>query len=157
MHFAVGMGCTGVAVTAACLYMKRGWRWLPFAMTLGGVWAIIPDLPRIWREDFTWLPLAGTLGDRSLEQWLHSFGDLFFFHKSLDAQPHEYALHGLVLILLMYNLAVALLLRMEHKARKQARAWTSHKDTISMVQQQRGPSWRFDGDPIDPDDPKKTG
>jgi len=32
MHFAVGMGCTGAAVGAACLTMRRGWRWLPAAV-----------------------------------------------------------------------------------------------------------------------------
>ncbi|MEX2215831.1 MAG: hypothetical protein WD768_17095 [Phycisphaeraceae bacterium] len=157
MHFAVGMGCTGAAVSAACLYMKRGWRWLPLAMTLGGIWAIAPDLPRIWREDFTWLPFASTFGQRSLEVWLHSIGDLFFFHKALDAQPNEYALHGLAIILILYNLSIALLLRMEHKARKRLGAWDAHQDTIAKIHRQREPGWRFDGDPVDPDDLKKTG
>ena len=118
MHFAVGMGCAGVAFGAGCLLMRRGWRWLPAMMTLGGLWAIVPDAPRLWREDFPWLPFASTLGAKSLEDSLHGIGDLFFFHQSLDAQPHEYALHGLILMLVLYNAAIVLLMGMERKQRK---------------------------------------
>ncbi len=107
MHFAVGMACGGAAATAVCLTLKRGWRWTPLAMTLGGIWAIVPDLPRVFREDFPSLPFAVTLGQRKLEQSLHDIGDIFFFHRALDAQPHEYALHGLAIILVLYNLALA--------------------------------------------------
>ena len=129
MHFAVGMGCAGAGFGLACLFMRRGWRWLPAVMTLGGLWAIVPDAPRLWREDFTWLPFASTLGAKSLEQDLHAMGDLFFFHKMLDAQPHEYALHGLVLMLLLYNGSIALLMWMENRQRNSLgnRAWRAHE------------------------------
>lgn len=110
MHFAVGMGGAGLLAGLVCVVRRRGWRWLPPAMTLGGVWAIVPDLPRLWREDFPSLPFAATLGSKDLERSLHGIGDVFFFHARLDAQPHELALHGLVLILGLYNLSILLLL-----------------------------------------------
>src|SRR5687767_1172972 len=103
MHFAVGMGCSGAIATAACLCLRRGWRSIPLVMTAGGAWALVPDLPRIWREDFPSLPFASVLGRMSLERWLHERGNVFFFHAMLDAQPRELALHGLALILVFYN------------------------------------------------------
>ena len=106
MHFATGMLCSGAAGLAVTLLSQRGFRWIPLAMTAGGFWAMGPDLPRLFREDFPSLPLASVLGDKELERWLHQYGDVFFFHSQLDAQPNEYALHGLVLILLLYNLAI---------------------------------------------------
>ncbi len=106
MHFAMGM-CGGAALTIApCLILRRGWRFIPVGMTLGGLWALIPDMPRIWREDFTSLPFAATLGSKNFENWLHSIGDLFFFHHSLDAQPKEFALLGLAMIIGLYNLCL---------------------------------------------------
>jgi hypothetical protein len=108
MHFGVGMACGGAATFLVCAVRNRGWRWITPAMTLSGFWALAPDLPRIFREDFPSLPFASTLGDKRLDDWLISFGDLFFFHARLDAQPKEYALHGLLLILLCYNAAWAL-------------------------------------------------
>lgn len=106
MHFAVGMLGGGALGIAASAVLRRGSRWIPLAMTAGGFWAITPDLPRLWREDFPSLPLAATLGDKELENYLHSIGDLFFLHARLDAQPKEYALHGLILILFLYNAAL---------------------------------------------------
>ena len=92
---------------------------MPLAMTIGGVMAIVPDLPRIWREDFTSLPFAATLGSKDLEVWLHSVGDLFFMHRMLDAQPNEFALHGLAGIVLLYNLcAVGLLWSYKRSSKK---------------------------------------
>lgn len=110
MHFATGMACGAAVSCTASLILQRGWRWVPAAMTVGGVWAILPDLPRIFREDFPSLPFAAMLGSKEFERWLHSFGDLFFFHQRLDAQPHEYALHGVAAIILMYNIAIVALL-----------------------------------------------
>lgn len=106
MHFAVGMAGAGAIGTVGCLVVRRGWRWLPLAMTAGGFWALVPDLPRLFREDFPGLPLARTLGHHELERWLHAIGDLFFFHRALDQQPRELALHGLIGILLLYNLCL---------------------------------------------------
>lgn len=110
MHFAVGMAGAGLACAAVCSIFGRGWRWLAPLMTAGGIWANIPDFPRFFREDFPGLPLAAALGSKPLEIWLHDWGDVFFFHRALDAQPHEYALHGLLLILLLYNLTILLLM-----------------------------------------------
>lgn len=105
MHFAMGMVSAGALSGGACLILNRGWRWIPTAMTLGGLWALVPDLPRLFREDFPSLPFAAGLGSPTLENRLHGIGDLFFFHSRLDAQPHEYALHGLVIILVLYGLS----------------------------------------------------
>ena len=147
MHFAVGMGCAGAACGLASLALRRGFRWLPVAMTLGGIWAIIPDAPRLWREDFTWLPFASTLGAKSLEQDLHAVGDLFFFHKVLDAQPHEYALHGLILILVLYNASIALLMLMENRQRHSLgnRAWRAHEQELRDAKLPTAVGLRFDG------------
>lgn len=110
MHFAVGMIGGGAAAAGACLVVRRGWRWIPLCMTMGGVWGIVPDIPRLLREDFPSAPLAALLGGKPLERWLHGWGDLFFGHSSLDASEHEYALHGLIIILLLYNVAIAWLI-----------------------------------------------
>jgi len=138
MHFAVGMGCAGAAFGLGCLLLKRGWRWLPGMMTLGGLWGIVPDMPRLWREDFAWLPFASTLGSKTLEADLHAVGDLFFFHHALDAQPHEYALHGLVFMLLLYNAAIIMLMVMESKQRRASRRLSIEHD----------PALKFEGHEI---------
>jgi len=131
MHFAMGMGCAGAVAGVACFAMRRGWRWLPLAMTAGGVWAILPDVPRVFREDFPSLPFAATLGDKALEHNLHRIGDVFFFHRTLDAQPYEHALAGMAFMLVFYNLAILLLMYMEHRTRRALQhteqAWQSHK------------------------------
>lgn len=107
-HFAVGMFCGGgISMTIAAL-RRRGWWSVPWAMTLGGFWAILPDMPRLWREDFPSLPLAPILGGRDLERFLHSIGDVFFFHNAMDAQDKEFALHGLIGVILLYNAAIFL-------------------------------------------------
>jgi len=132
MHFAVGMAGAGLACGTACLITRRGWRLLPAAMTVGGLWGTLPDWPRIFREDFPSLPLAATLGQKSLERWLHGYGDLFFFHRQLDQQPREFALHGLILIILFYNLAIALLMFLEWRQRNSPanRAYKAHSERV---------------------------
>lgn len=106
MHFAIGMVGTGAVATVAALLLRRGLHWVPMAMTAGGIWACAPDIPRIFKEDFPNAPFAQTLSAKPLQQWLQTNGDLFFFHRMLDDQPKEYALHGLVTILLLYTLSV---------------------------------------------------
>lgn len=105
MHFGVGMACGGAAAALVAALRGRGWSLITPAMTLAGVWALGPDLPRLFRENFPSLPFAHALGDPRVDRWLLSFGDVFFFHAALDSQPRQYALHGLVLILLCYNAA----------------------------------------------------
>lgn len=133
MHYAVGMGCAGVVTGTACLIFRRGWRFLPLAMTAGGVWALVPDMPRVFREDFPSLPFAGLLGSRSLEHALHGVGDLFCFHGQLDTQPRELALAGLAIILILYNLSIGLLMFLEHRQRDSIgnRAWNAHRHSAS--------------------------
>lgn len=110
MHFATGMCCAGAMTGVACLVTRRGWRWVAPAMTVGGVWAIIPDLPRIFRQDFPNAPLASIFGHRQIESWLVDWGDVFFYHHTLDSQPKEYALAGMALIIVLYNVAILLLM-----------------------------------------------
>lgn len=106
MHFALGMVGTGAVATVAALVFRRGLRWVPLCMTAGGIWACVPDMPRIFKEDFPNAPFAQTLSAKPLQEWLQANGDLFFFHRMLDAQPKEYALHGLAIILFLYTLSV---------------------------------------------------
>lgn len=109
MHFALGMVGTGAATTVAALICRRGLRWVPLCMTAGGIWACVPDMPRIFREDFPNAPFAQTLSAKPLQQWLQANGDFFFFHRMLDDQPKEYALHGLAMILVLYTLSLVFL------------------------------------------------
>jgi len=132
MHFAVGMGCAGAIGTVACLVARRGWRWVPAVMTLGGVWALVPDMTRIFREDVHIGFLTATLGSRTLDRWLNAMGDVFFFHRALDSQPNEYALHGLTIILVLYNLSVVAYLWQQYRQRNSLaeRAWRAHAPFI---------------------------
>ena len=103
MHFGVGMACGGAAALGLASVRRKGFWAIGPAMTLGGLWAIVPDLPRV----FVWfpsLPFADLLGGKGNENRLLS--DIFFFHASLDAQPKEYALLGLALILVLYNAVI---------------------------------------------------
>jgi hypothetical protein len=128
-HFAVGMACSGAAAAGVCCIVRRGWRWIPAVMTVGGLWALIPDLPRLWRVDFPWLPGSGILGSLNLEHRLHNIGDVFFFHKSMDAPPHLlYALHGLIAVIFLYNTSIVMLMWMEHRQRNSLgnRYWRAH-------------------------------
>jgi len=141
MHFAVGM-CGGAALTLIpCLIRRRGFRLIPLGMTLGGLWGLAPDLPRIWREDFPSLPFASTLGDKALEDKLHSVGDLFFFHQSLDAQPKEFALLGLAIIIGLYNLS--LLTMLMHKS-KRAKGTSAVQPDIYAHRQTKHPRESLD-------------
>lgn len=139
MHYAVGMGCSGVAAGVVCSILRRGWRWIPAAMTVGGVWALVPDMPRIFREDFYWQPLSQTIGTKDFERFIHKWGDLFFFHHQLDIQPHEYALLGLASILILYNLSIVLLMRFEHQQRNSLanRAWRVHRSSEARQARRR--------------------
>ena len=106
MHFAVGMTGGALLGATACVIRGRGWRFLPLAMTIGGVWACLPDATRLFTEDFPNAPFAAALGQPALRDWLRAHADWFFFHGRLDAQPRELALHGLAAIILLYNLAL---------------------------------------------------
>lgn len=117
MHFATGMACGAALGGFGCLVVRRGWRFIPAFMTVCGIWANVPDMPRLWREDSPWMPFASTLGSMKLEHWLHYYGDIFFFHKQFDSQPNEYALHGLILMILQYNLAIVGLMWLERRQR----------------------------------------
>lgn len=103
MHFGVGMACGGAAAVGCALIRRKGFKAIGPAMTLGGIWAIVPDLRRV----FSWypsLPFSRFLGDSRIESWLLS--DVFFFHATLDSQPEEFTLLGLAIILLLYNIVI---------------------------------------------------
>ena len=121
MHFAMGMVGAGAITTVGALVLRRGFRWVPLWMTAGGTWACVPDMPRIFREDFPSFPFASTLSAKPLQDWLQANGDWFFFHRSLDAQPKEFALHGLALILVLYSVSV-FFLACTHRRPKPAKA-----------------------------------
>lgn len=97
------MACGGAAALGCALLRRKGFRAVGPAMTLGGIWAIVPDLPRMFRW-YPSIPGSNNLGDVSLESLLLS--DIFFFHKSLDAQPEEYTLLGFAIVIGLYNLVI---------------------------------------------------
>lgn len=109
MHFAIGMAGGGAAALASAFILRRGMRWVPMAMVAGGLWACVPDMPRLFKEDFPNAPFAHALSAKPLQKWLNAQGDWFFFHRALDAQPKEYALHGLLGILLLFTVSCFLL------------------------------------------------
>lgn len=153
MHYAVGMCGAGAMAGTACVIARRGWRFIPAAMTAGGVWALIPDMPRVFREDFPNLPFAAVLGDKAVERGLHGIGDLFFFHTNLDAQPKEYALAGLAIILILYNLSIGLLMGLEWKQRNSIgnRSWRAHERHVRKRRRPRRAE--APPPPPQPDDP----
>lgn len=106
MHFAVGMGMGGALALVGAAVLRRRPTLLPAAMTLGGFWAMAPDLPRLFTEDFPNAPFAAMLGSATLRRWLETHGDWFCLHGLLDRQPAEFALHGMFLIILFYNAAL---------------------------------------------------
>ncbi|MEM0913434.1 MAG: hypothetical protein AAGK09_02375 [Planctomycetota bacterium] len=110
MHFAVGMvGGAAVTATVACFW-RRGLVYTPLGMTLGGLWAIVPDTPRLARVDFPSLralPGVEAFASKSTEDWLHRIGDLFFLHRTIDERLADHALAGLFMTVAMYTLAIA--------------------------------------------------
>ena len=113
------MGCAAVATGSVCLAVQsrlRSLRWAPLAMTVGGLWAVVPDMPRVFQEDFPNSPLASILGSDQLEDFLNAWGNVFFFHRMLDLQPETFALLGLILILLFYNVSITLLMWLERRS-----------------------------------------
>ena len=99
MHFGVGMACGGGIALGIAAIRRRGFESIGPAMTLGGIWAMVPDLHRI----FSWYP---SLPFAEKFQRIQPLSDIFFFHKSLDTQPAEYTLLGFGLILFFYNLVI---------------------------------------------------
>lgn len=121
MHFAVGMACSGGVASVAALLMGRGWRWVPMVMTAGGVWACGPDMTRLFKEDFPNAPYAEALSSKSVQHWLDARADWFFFHGMLDAQPKEFALHGLLGIIALYSLCCFIFALMSRRRKPASR------------------------------------
>ncbi len=134
MHMAVGMACTGAAGVAACMVIRRGWRWIPLVMTLGAIWAVMPDLPRMVREQLAWLPLSQLLGSRGLEEALASWGNVFFFHRWLNSSTADLTLAGFALMFLMYNLSIVGLMMFErrHARRAMSLPWDGRERRLGM-------------------------
>ena len=110
MHFATGMACGGLIGITGVSIFRRGLRFVPLAMTAGGLWAMAPDMTRLFTEDFPNAPFASILGSQGLKAWLESHANWFAFHGLLDDQPKELALHGMFGIVVMYNLAILMLM-----------------------------------------------
>ncbi|MFI4861476.1 MAG: hypothetical protein ACIAXF_12450 [Phycisphaerales bacterium JB063] len=106
MHFATGMALGGVLTLVGSAILRRRPTLLPAVMTLGGFWAMVPDMPRLFTEDFPNAPFAATLGARPLRLWLETHGNWFGLHRMLDGQPAEFALHGMFLMIVFYNAAL---------------------------------------------------
>ncbi|XAM00017.1 hypothetical protein OT109_01250 [Phycisphaeraceae bacterium D3-23] len=106
MHFATGMALGGALALVGAAALRRRPTVLPIAMTLGGIWAMVPDLPRLFTEDFPNAPFASVLGAKPFRLWLESHGDWFALHRMLDNQPAEFALHGMFLMVVFYNAAL---------------------------------------------------
>ena len=154
MHFATGMVCSGAAGVVLCTVLRRGWRWLPLGMTAGGFWAMVPDMPRLFREDFLrHVPVLNKLGDKSLQNTLHQYGDIFFFHRWLDTHRTEdrLALQGMTIIIGCYVLSILMLMFMEWRSRNSEanRFWQTHKPYLDRVQQAQSKS-PTPGDPTNP-------
>ena len=100
-------------------------------MTLGGFWAIIPDMPRLLREDFV-ISSCISGNARDLERWLHDHGNWFFFHKAMDGHTSNYALPGLILMIVLYNAAIGLMFLLERRQRDSVgnRYWRAHADRL---------------------------
>ncbi len=140
MHFATGMVCSAAAGVVVCAMARKGWRWLPLVTTVGGFWAMVPDMPRLFREDFLrHVPILNRLGDKSFEAWLHRNGDVFFFHHWLDTNRTEdrLALQGMAIIIAGYVLSVLLLMFLERRARNSEanRFWQTHKPYLDRASQ----------------------
>jgi len=115
-----------------CAVRRRGWRSVPVAMLAGGAWAVLPDLPGLVHDAVPDTFLARTLGARSLTQWFHEHGNLFFFHRYFDANyasPWEsprWGLRGILLILVAYNVMVAALFHAYRRKTKDVQALKFH-------------------------------
>jgi hypothetical protein len=107
IHMAAGMLAAGVAGLAICTLMSRGWRWIPVAMTAGAIWAILPDLPAMFRNHLQGLPMAGVLGSDRLEAALQSWGNVFFAHRVLQEQMEGMSAWGLTGWLVLAGLCIA--------------------------------------------------
>lgn len=141
MHFALGMVGAGAAATVGALVLRRGLRWVPLCMTAGGIWACVPDMPRIFKEDFPNAPFAQTLSAKPLRDWLQANGDFFFFHRMLDTQPREYALHGLAIILTLYTVCL-FFLTITHRRPAQAPAGPAEPLDQADAQRDKAPTER---------------
>jgi hypothetical protein len=76
-------------------------------MTLGGIWALVPDLPRVLQEFPSLVPRSyNSFAVMKLEIYLHQRGDMFFFHRFLDNQPNELAVVGFAVVVALYNVVV---------------------------------------------------
>jgi hypothetical protein len=88
----------GMLAAVVCLIIRRGWRLVPYVAAITGVWATLPDLPRLFREDLPFIPLAGLIGHKEVEKAMHEFGNIFIFHSWLDQWPDRFVLHGTFIV-----------------------------------------------------------
>lgn len=154
MHFATGMVCSGAAGVVLCTVLRRGWRWLPLGMTAGGFWAMVLICHACFGRIFSAMCLCSTnWGEKSLQNTLHQYGDIFFFHRWLDTHRTEdrLALQGMTIIIGCYVLSILMLMFMEWRSRNSEanRFWQTHKPYLDRVQQAQSKS-PTPGDPTNP-------
>ena len=117
-HIAAGMA-PPFAVSAAVYLVRRGRvsaRFLtavPLWMLAGGVWAVVPDMPRLV------LRLAGRQYGWSAEWHRPGWPDIFFFHGTLDSTGRGGSLWGTAAILFMFVCLVVVYLREIHRLTRQ--------------------------------------
>lgn len=101
-HLLIGAGIPiSVALMVYALRRRASIRFLlivPLAAVVGGVWAVVPDIPRL-------------LGRQALYQRLHSSActDVFFWHYSIDRMEDAFLDHYLYRYMPVLNAVFILL------------------------------------------------
>ena len=109
VHYALGMTCGGIASVAVPWFRRRWYKIGPLFMTFCGVWAMLPDVPRVLGQIPGWVPfyglLHGVLGSRSAHKFMHGgIGNIFFGHALLDNRfLDDYYLAGYAAVLGIYT------------------------------------------------------
>lgn len=119
-HFAVGMICSGLLMLPLLFFRFRYWIYLPVVQTLGGVFAEVPDFPRVIGA-FPSLGLHHIVDADALYRLLHTrIGDLFFFHRSIDVSGEGNFLQGMTVVICIYNFWIFVFVGKEILQRRRA-------------------------------------
>ena len=117
VHFAAGL-IGGTLIAAPIVSFRRRWRrYVPVFAGLCGLWASVPDFPRLVRgverllleRGFVRLanwPVIEYLGRNRLGRSLTAYGDWFFLHRLLDTRYRIEGLAGPVVVLLYYHVVI---------------------------------------------------
>jgi len=120
VHFAIGLMLGGSAAAGVCVFRDRGWKAVPVAMLLCGLWAIVPDVPEILRQGLPGTWIASGLGAQAATDWLNQHSQWFFFHHYQEMLvDSRWGLRVLTLIGLVYNALLIGLFTAKHFPAKQ--------------------------------------